>query len=159
MSAAPAQARRDDARYMARALALAARGLGETNPNPAVGCVIVRNGRVVGEGFHRRAGGPHAEVAALEQAGPRARGATVYVTLEPCAHTGRTPPCAPAVAAAGVRRVVVAVRDPNPLVAGRGLRLCARPGSRSIRESWPTAPRSSTSASWSRSRAAAPSCS
>ena len=128
MSAAPARARRDDARYMARALALAARGLGETNPNPAVGCVIVRNGRVVGEGFHRRAGGPHAEVAALAQAGPRARGATLYVTLEPCAHTGRTPPCAPAVAAAGVRRVVVAVRDPNPKVAGRGLRLLRAAG-------------------------------
>ncbi len=87
---------------MRRALALAARGLGETNPNPVVGCVVVRDGRVVGEGFHRRAGGPHAEVIALGQAGARARGATLYVTLEPCAHHGRTPPCAPLVAAAGL---------------------------------------------------------
>lgn len=112
-----------DERWMARALALAARGLGETNPNPVVGCVVVRNGRVVGEGFHARAGGPHAEVKALGQAGARAAGGTLYVTLEPCAHAGRTPPCAPLVAASGVRRVVVAVADPHPLVSGRGLRL------------------------------------
>lgn len=118
----------EDRRHMERALALAARGLGETNPNPVVGCVIVRNGRVVGEGFHRRAGGPHAEVAALAQAGARASGGTLYVTLEPCAHSGRTPPCAPAVASSGVRRVVVAVGDPNPKVAGRGLRLLRAAG-------------------------------
>src|SRR6266496_4115901 len=86
---------REDVRWMRRALALAARGLGETNPNPVVGCVVVRGGRVVGEGFHARAGGPHAEVVALERAGARSRGATLYVTLEPCAHFGRTPPCAP----------------------------------------------------------------
>ena len=128
MSPAPARPRPEDARHMARALSLAARALGETNPNPAVGCVIVRAGRVVGEGFHRRAGGPHAEVAALAQAGARAHGATLYVTLEPCAHAGRTPPCAPAVAAAGVRRVVAAVADPNPRVAGRGLRLLRASG-------------------------------
>jgi diaminohydroxyphosphoribosylaminopyrimidine deaminase/5-amino-6-(5-phosphoribosylamino)uracil reductase len=118
----------EDARHMGRALELAARGLGETNPNPVVGCVVVRNGRIVGEGFHRRAGGPHAEVAALAQAGARARGATLYVTLEPCAHAGRTPPCAPVVAAAGVRRVVAALADPNPRVAGRGLRLLRASG-------------------------------
>jgi diaminohydroxyphosphoribosylaminopyrimidine deaminase/5-amino-6-(5-phosphoribosylamino)uracil reductase len=115
--------RTEDERWMARALALAARGLGETNPNPVVGCVVVRNGRMVGEGFHRRAGGPHAEVIALGQAGARARSATLYVTLEPCAHSGRTPPCAPAVAASGVARVVVATSDPHPRVRGRGLRL------------------------------------
>jgi diaminohydroxyphosphoribosylaminopyrimidine deaminase/5-amino-6-(5-phosphoribosylamino)uracil reductase len=112
-----------DELFMGRALALAARGLGETNPNPAVGCVVVRGGRVVGEGFHARAGGPHAEVAALREAGSRARGATLYVTLEPCAHQGRTPPCAPLVRDAGVARVVAALRDPFPPVRGRGLAL------------------------------------
>jgi diaminohydroxyphosphoribosylaminopyrimidine deaminase / 5-amino-6-(5-phosphoribosylamino)uracil reductase len=114
---------------MRRALHLAERGSGETNPNPLVGCVIVRQGRVVGEGWHERAGGPHAEVIALERAGPSARGATLYVNLEPCAHLAkRTPPCAPAVVLAGLRRVVVAMRDPNPAVRGRGLALLRRAG-------------------------------
>jgi diaminohydroxyphosphoribosylaminopyrimidine deaminase/5-amino-6-(5-phosphoribosylamino)uracil reductase len=113
---------------MRRALDLAARGVGESNPNPAVGCVIVRNGRVVGEGFHARAGQPHAEVLALRQAGRRARGATAYVNLEPCAHQGRTGPCAPLLAAAGIGRVVAAMRDPNPLVNGRGFSLLRRAG-------------------------------
>ena len=120
-------AARDEA-FMRRALALAARGLGETNPNPAVGCVVVRDGRVVGEGFHARAGAPHAEVVALRQAGRRARGATLYVTLEPCAHHGRTPPCAPLVRDAGVARVVAAIRDPFPQVRGRGLALLRAAG-------------------------------
>jgi diaminohydroxyphosphoribosylaminopyrimidine deaminase/5-amino-6-(5-phosphoribosylamino)uracil reductase len=111
-----------------RALALAARGLGETNPNPLVGCVVVKGGRVVGEGFHERAGGPHAEIVALEKAGERARGATLYVNLEPCAHLGRTGPCAPRIAAAGVRRVVAAIPDPYPQVDGRGLALLRRSG-------------------------------
>ncbi|HUG54995.1 MAG TPA: bifunctional diaminohydroxyphosphoribosylaminopyrimidine deaminase/5-amino-6-(5-phosphoribosylamino)uracil reductase RibD, partial [Vicinamibacteria bacterium] len=112
-----------DARWMARALDLARRGLGETNPNPVVGCVIVKGGRVVGEGWHRRAGGPHAEAVALRAAGAAARGAIAYVTLEPCAHLGRTPPCAPDLVRAGLRRVVAAVRDPDPRVDGRGLAL------------------------------------
>ncbi|HUL76364.1 MAG TPA: bifunctional diaminohydroxyphosphoribosylaminopyrimidine deaminase/5-amino-6-(5-phosphoribosylamino)uracil reductase RibD, partial [Vicinamibacteria bacterium] len=113
---------------MRRALELAARGLGEANPNPVVGCVVAQGRTVVGEGFHARAGGPHAEVLALGQAGPRARGATVYVTLEPCAHHGRTPPCAPLLVEAGVARVVAAIRDPHPLVSGRGLARLRRSG-------------------------------
>jgi diaminohydroxyphosphoribosylaminopyrimidine deaminase/5-amino-6-(5-phosphoribosylamino)uracil reductase len=116
---------------MNRALGLAALGIGETNPNPMVGCVIVKDGQVVGEGWHERAGGPHAEVMALERAGTAARGATMYVTLEPCAHLGkRTPPCAPRVAASGVRRLVVCTRDPNPRVDGRGLRRLRNAGVR-----------------------------
>ncbi|MSR13002.1 MAG: bifunctional diaminohydroxyphosphoribosylaminopyrimidine deaminase/5-amino-6-(5-phosphoribosylamino)uracil reductase RibD [Gammaproteobacteria bacterium] len=105
---------------MARALRLAMRGLNTTRPNPRVGCVIVKDGAIVGEGFHARAGGPHAEVVALAAAGAAANGATVYVTLEPCCHYGRTPPCAHALVAANVARVVYAVQDPNPRVAGGG---------------------------------------
>lgn len=107
--------------YMARALELAARGLYSTHPNPRVGCVLVREGRVVGEGYHRRAGEAHAEVQALRAAGPAARGATCYVSLEPCCHYGRTPPCTEALVEAGVGRVVAAMEDPNPAVHGRGL--------------------------------------
>ncbi len=107
---------------MARALRLAARAAGRTAPNPMVGAVLVGpGGQVVGEGYHRAAGLPHAEALALAQAGPRARGATLYVTLEPCSHHGRTPPCADALIAAGVRRVVAAMEDPDPRVAGAGL--------------------------------------
>jgi len=106
---------------MARALRLAERGLYTTSPNPRVGCVLVRDGDVVGEGWHERAGEPHAEVVALRAAGAAARGATAYVTLEPCSHHGRTPPCADALIAAGVARVAVAVQDPNPQVAGQGI--------------------------------------
>lgn len=108
---------------MAQALRLAERGAYTTRPNPMVGCVIVRAGACVGEGFHQRAGGPHAEVFALRAAGEQARGATAYVTLEPCAHYGRTPPCALALIAAGVTRVVAAMADPFPQVNGGGFTL------------------------------------
>nr|WP_255416752.1 bifunctional diaminohydroxyphosphoribosylaminopyrimidine deaminase/5-amino-6-(5-phosphoribosylamino)uracil reductase RibD [Thiohalobacter thiocyanaticus] len=111
----------DDIRFMSRALQLARRGLYTTDPNPRVGCVVVRDGRIVGEGWHERAGGPHAEVHALRAAGERARGATAYVTLEPCSHHGRTPPCSEALIEAGVGRVVAGMEDPNPRVAGQGL--------------------------------------
>lgn len=110
-----------DHRHMARAMQLAARGLYTAAPNPRVGCVLVRDGRVVGEGFHQYAGQAHAEVNALDAAGTQARGATAYVTLEPCRHTGRTGPCSDALLRAGVRRVVAAMTDPNPRVGGRGL--------------------------------------
>lgn len=106
---------------MTRALQLAQRGLYTTDPNPRVGCVLVNNGQVIGEGWHRKAGEAHAEVNALGMAGERARGATAYVTLEPCSHQGRTPPCADALIAAGIKRVIVAMTDPNPVVHGRGL--------------------------------------
>jgi len=113
---------------MTRALELARLGIYSTPPNPAVGCVLVRDGRIVGEGHHRRTGDPHAEVHALEAAGEAARGATAYVNLEPCSHFGRTPPCTQALLAAGVARVVCSLRDPNPRVAGGGLEELARAG-------------------------------
>jgi diaminohydroxyphosphoribosylaminopyrimidine deaminase/5-amino-6-(5-phosphoribosylamino)uracil reductase len=111
----------DDSRWMACALRLAALGLYSTSPNPRVGCVLVKDGQQIGSGWHQRAGEPHAEVYALREAGDRAIGATAYVTLEPCFHFGRTPPCADALVAAGVARVVVAMQDPNPQVAGNGI--------------------------------------
>ena len=111
----------DDYRYMARALTLAQRGLYSTDPNPRVGCVLVRNGHIVGEGWHERAGEAHAEIKALAAAGGQAQGATAYVTLEPCCHHGRTPPCTDALLKAGITRIVTAMADPNPQVAGRGL--------------------------------------
>lgn len=110
-----------DREWMARALQLARRGLYTTRPNPCVGCVLVRDDTVVGQGWHARAGEAHAEVMALQQAGEKARGATAYVTLEPCCHQGRTPPCTQALIDAGVARVVTAMLDPNPLVGGKGL--------------------------------------
>ncbi|MEW5310562.1 MAG: hypothetical protein WDW38_002348 [Sanguina aurantia] len=113
---------------MRQALELARRGLGQTHPNPAVGCVIVKDGKVVGEGFHPKAGMPHAEVYALRGAGNAALGATAYVTLEPCNHYGRTPPCSRALVEAGVARVVVGVGDPNPLVASEGIATLERAG-------------------------------
>jgi diaminohydroxyphosphoribosylaminopyrimidine deaminase/5-amino-6-(5-phosphoribosylamino)uracil reductase len=114
--------------FMARALRLAELGLYSTTPNPRVGCVIVKNGAVVGEGWHHSAGQPHAEINALRAAAGEARGATVYVSLEPCSHHGRTPPCVGALLSAGVARVVAAMQDPNPQVAGQGLSLLATAG-------------------------------
>ena len=117
-----------DVRWMQQALRLARRGYYSTMPNPRVGCVLVKNGQCVGEGFHIRAGGPHAEIHALNAAGDAASGATAYVTLEPCSHHGRTGPCADALIRAGIARLVVAMADPNPLVAGRGLNRCREAG-------------------------------
>lgn len=118
----------EDFMWMAHALGLARRGLYTAHPNPRVGCVIVAEGRSVGEGWHQRTGGPHAEAVALAQAGGRAVGSTVYVTLEPCCHHGRTPPCTEALRRAGVRRVVFAASDPNPKVGGGGARQLAEAG-------------------------------
>ena len=114
--------------YMRLALRLAARAVGDTSPNPVVGAVIVKRGRIIGQGYHHQAGLAHAEVEALRQAGRRSRGATMYVTLEPCQHTGRTPPCCDAVVRAGIRRVVMAMKDPNPITNGRGIARLRRAG-------------------------------
>jgi diaminohydroxyphosphoribosylaminopyrimidine deaminase/5-amino-6-(5-phosphoribosylamino)uracil reductase len=113
----------NDSVHMARALRLAERGRYTAHPNPVVGCVLVNAGKVVGEGWHQKTGAPHAEINALEEAGGNAKGATAYVTLEPCAHHGRTPPCADALLAAGVSRVIAAMEDPSAEVAGRGLQM------------------------------------
>jgi diaminohydroxyphosphoribosylaminopyrimidine deaminase/5-amino-6-(5-phosphoribosylamino)uracil reductase len=118
----------NDHTFMRTALELAAKGRYSTRPNPAVGCVVVKQGRIIGQGWHRKAGEPHAERLALAQAGEAARGATVYVTLEPCAHHGRTPPCANALVEAAVGKVVVAMLDPNPLVAGKGIDILQQAG-------------------------------
>ena len=117
-----------DISMMQNALALAWQGRFSTSPNPRVGCVIARGSQIVGQGFHLQAGGPHAEVHALHQAGALAEGATAYVTLEPCSHYGRTPPCAKGLIEAGVARVVAAMTDPNPLVAGKGLAMLREAG-------------------------------
>jgi diaminohydroxyphosphoribosylaminopyrimidine deaminase/5-amino-6-(5-phosphoribosylamino)uracil reductase len=117
-----------EADYMRRAIALAKRGLGTASPNPMVGALVVKGGKIVGEAHHHKAGEPHAEVLALEKAGQRARGATLILNLEPCCHTGRTPPCVNSIVKAGVRKVVVAMADPNPLVNGKGIALLKKAG-------------------------------
>lgn len=117
-----------DRRYMARALKLASHGLYTASPNPAVGCVIVRDGKIIGEGWHHRAGEGHAEIMALENAGGSVKGATAYVTLEPCSHYGRTPPCAVRLVHEGIKRCVIAVGDPNPKVSGRGVKILESAG-------------------------------
>lgn len=117
-----------DKRNMRLALRLAVRGAGRTSPNPMVGAVLARNGRIIATGYHQRAGDDHGEIVALKRAGRKARGATLYLNLEPCSHYGKTPPCAPAVIAAGIQRVVVGMVDPNPFVSGRGIRRLRRAG-------------------------------
>ncbi len=117
-----------DIQYMQRAIEMASRARGRTSPNPMVGAVIVKDGQIIGEGYHQKAGTPHAEIHALQSAGPEASGATLYVSLEPCCHHGRTPPCTEAVIKAGIKRVVIAVLDPNPKVAGKGLEILQQAG-------------------------------
>lgn len=120
--------RADDVRFMTRAIELAGKGAGSVEPNPRVGAVVVKGGRVIGEGWHRRFGGPHAEVEALSKLGARAKGSTLYVNLEPCAHHGKTPPCTELLIRSGVREVVAALRDPNPAVDGLGFRILKKVG-------------------------------
>ena len=117
-----------DKKYMEKALELAALGEGKVNPNPMVGAVVVKDGKIVGEGYHKKYGGPHAEVFALEEAGEKAEGATIYVTLEPCSHYGKTPPCAKKIIDMGIKRCVIASLDPNPLVSGRGIKMMTDAG-------------------------------
>jgi len=117
-----------DGFFMQRALGLAKKGMGTTSPNPIVGCILVKNGEIVGEGFHKKAGEAHAEIIALESAGQRAKGAELYLTLEPCSHYGKTPPCVEAIIKAGVERAVIAMQDPNPLVAGQGIKKLKKAG-------------------------------
>lgn len=122
--------RREDEKYMRLALELAEKGRGLTSPNPCVGAVVVKDGRIIGKGYHKKAGGPHAEIYALRQAGRRAKGATLYVSLEPCRHYGRTPPCTDTIISSKVKRVVAAMKDPNPLNNGKGLMILKRNGIR-----------------------------
>ena len=118
----------DDKVFMTRAWELALKGKGKTSPNPMVGAVVVRGNKIVGEGWHKKCGGPHAEIFALQQAGQRAKGATLYVTLEPCAHFGRTPPCVDKIIASGVKEVVIGIKDPNPLMNGKSIKKLQRAG-------------------------------
>ncbi|MDO8525043.1 MAG: bifunctional diaminohydroxyphosphoribosylaminopyrimidine deaminase/5-amino-6-(5-phosphoribosylamino)uracil reductase RibD [Candidatus Omnitrophota bacterium] len=120
--------RSEDEKYIKIALGLASKAKGMTSPNPCVGAVVVKGGRIIGRGYHRFAGGPHAEIYALRQAGKRAKGATLYVSLEPCSHYGRTPPCTDAIIGSGIKRVVSAMKDPNPINNGKGLRVLRNNG-------------------------------
>ncbi|MFH1381107.1 MAG: bifunctional diaminohydroxyphosphoribosylaminopyrimidine deaminase/5-amino-6-(5-phosphoribosylamino)uracil reductase RibD [Candidatus Omnitrophota bacterium] len=115
-------------KYMQLAIKLAQKGTGKTFPNPLVGAVIVKGAKLVGSGYHKQAGGPHAEIAALRKAKKRAKGATLYVTLEPCAHYGKTPPCVDSIVESGIKKVYLAMRDPNPLVNGRGIKALRKNG-------------------------------
>ena len=120
--------RGEDKKYISLAISLAVKAKGRTSPNPCVGAVIVKNGRIIGKGYHRFAGGPHAEIYALRQAGQRAKGATLYVSLEPCSHHGRTPPCVDAIIKSGISRVVASMKDPNPLNNGKGFAILKKNG-------------------------------
>ncbi len=122
--------REEDIKYMRYAIKLASKGLGKTSPNPCVGAVVVKNGRIAGIGYHKFAGGPHAEVYALRQAGKKAKGAILYVSLEPCSHYGKTPPCVDTIIRSGIKRVVAAMKDPNPLNNGRGFAALKKAGVR-----------------------------
>ncbi len=128
MSKSKSQKFGEDEKWIRRAIRLAKRGKGKTSPNPMVGAILVKEGRVVGEGYHRRAGEAHAEIIAIQKAGPEAKGSTLYINLEPCVHYGKTPPCTPSIIESGVRRVVVGMEDPNPLVKGKGLEDLRRAG-------------------------------
>lgn len=114
--------------YMEKALKLAERGEGKVNPNPKVGAIVVKNNKIIGEGYHKYFGGPHAEIYALREAGERAKGATIYVTLEPCSHYGKTPPCAESIVKMGISKAIIAMKDPNPLVEGRGIDILKQNG-------------------------------
>ena len=142
--------------HMRRALELAVRGQGFVEPNPMVGCVIAQGAEIIGEGFHRRFGGAHAEVEALQIAGDRAAGATLYVTLEPCCHQGKTPPCTRAIIDAGIRDVVVALQDPFPRSVAAASRSSSRPGCASTSACYSVKPRNSTLLIASSSRRAVP---
>ena len=120
--------RSNDERYMSTALIQARKGLGSTHPNPAVGAVIVKAGRIIASGYHKKSGSDHAEIIALKRAGSRAKGATLYVTLEPCAHYGKTPPCTSAIISSGIKKVIAAMKDPNPIVSGKGISALKRSG-------------------------------
>ena len=115
-------------KYMEEAIKLAKLGIGRVNPNPMVGAVVVNNGKIVGRGYHKEFGGPHAEVFAIEDAGELAEGATIYVTLEPCSHYGKTPPCAELLVRSGIKKCVIGLKDPNPLVSGRGIGILEKNG-------------------------------
>ncbi len=114
--------------YMEKALKLAKKGEGKVNPNPKVGAIVIKDNKIIGEGYHKYFGGPHAEVYALREAGEKAKGATIYVTLEPCSHYGKTPPCAKAIVKAGIAKAVIAMKDPNSLVQGRGIDILKQNG-------------------------------
>ena len=117
-----------DEKYMSKAIELAKRGIGAVNPNPLVGAIVVKDDKIIGKGWHKKFGGPHAEIWALNEAGANAKGATIYVTLEPCSHQGKTPPCAKKIVESGIKRCIIANFDSNPLVSGKGIEILKNAG-------------------------------